>query len=131
CLDRHCPLSTCFLLFLLRRPPRPTLFPYTTLFRSREGDGRPAPLVPFGEEDHLAPRARAVRDVKPPAGRRGRQGRGRRYVLGGTHIGGLYPDNRPRLRSRYAESREILPFTPQRLRKGGTNSLDRHRQPRG
>src|SRR5690606_18349463 len=79
-------------------PRHPALLPYEAV---REGDGRPAPLVPFGEEDHLAPRARAVRDVKPPAGRRGRQGRGRRYVLGGTHIGGLYPDNRPRLRSRY------------------------------
>src|SRR5688572_32208931 len=25
----------CICLFMLRRPPRPTLFPYTTLFRSR------------------------------------------------------------------------------------------------
>src|SRR5947209_16485936 len=27
--------SLCFLLLMLRRPPRSTLFPYTTLFRSR------------------------------------------------------------------------------------------------
>src|SRR5689334_24670724 len=27
-------LFVCFLLLLLRRPPRSTLFPYTTLFRS-------------------------------------------------------------------------------------------------
>src|SRR2546427_9647410 len=26
---------------MTRRPPRSTLFPYTTLFRSREGQGRP------------------------------------------------------------------------------------------
>src|SRR5688572_32290412 len=26
---------------MIRRPPRSTLFPYTTLFRSNEGDGRP------------------------------------------------------------------------------------------
>src|SRR2546426_3607532 len=35
---------------MIRRPPRSTLFPYTTLFRSprgprRRGDGRRAPLV--------------------------------------------------------------------------------------
>src|SRR5437763_3305573 len=27
--------STCFFFLMLRRPPRSTLFPYTTLFRSR------------------------------------------------------------------------------------------------
>src|SRR3712207_7131553 len=26
---------------MIRRPPRSTLFPYTTLFRSAEGEGRP------------------------------------------------------------------------------------------
>src|SRR6266581_6049791 len=32
----YCPLSPCFFFFFLmiRRPPRSTLFPYTTLFRS-------------------------------------------------------------------------------------------------
>src|SRR5690242_21628313 len=36
----------CFLFFfMLRRPPRSTLFPYTTLFRSRQtwNDGMPGP----------------------------------------------------------------------------------------
>src|SRR5205814_9488585 len=33
----HCDLSFFFLL--IRRPPRSTLFPYTTLFRSREREG--------------------------------------------------------------------------------------------
>src|SRR5437660_3614051 len=28
---------------MIRRPPRSTLFPYTTLFRSRRGDGEPRP----------------------------------------------------------------------------------------
>src|SRR5688572_32485874 len=33
-------LSLFFFFFLMiRRPPRSTLFPYTTLFRSRAGDG--------------------------------------------------------------------------------------------
>src|SRR5690349_21952699 len=30
-----CPLFSFFFFFMLRRPPRSTLFPYTTLFRSR------------------------------------------------------------------------------------------------
>src|SRR5258707_15793467 len=33
-----CPLTSCFFFFfflMIRRPPRSTLFPYTTLFRSR------------------------------------------------------------------------------------------------
>src|SRR5256885_9456449 len=29
------PLSRCFFFLMIRRPPRSTLFPYTTLFRSR------------------------------------------------------------------------------------------------
>src|SRR5687768_18206346 len=31
--------SLCFFFLMLRRPPRSTLFPYTTLFRSRGRDG--------------------------------------------------------------------------------------------
>src|SRR2546427_2202752 len=30
---------TCFFFLMIRRPPRSTLFPYTTLFRSRERRG--------------------------------------------------------------------------------------------
>src|SRR5690242_21476370 len=30
-------MSSLFFFLMLRRPPRPTLFPYTTLFRSRRG----------------------------------------------------------------------------------------------
>src|SRR2546427_5765978 len=29
------PLNCCFFFLMIRRPPRSTLFPYTTLFRSR------------------------------------------------------------------------------------------------
>src|SRR3712207_7040159 len=37
---------------MIRRPPRSTLFPYTTLFRSLEGEGRVlADRVERGEED--------------------------------------------------------------------------------
>src|SRR5256885_16372996 len=47
-------LDTCFLLYsfffflMIRRPPRSTLFPYTTLFRSREirnGEQQPPPRL--------------------------------------------------------------------------------------
>src|SRR2546425_9668001 len=48
---------------MIRRPPRSTLFPYTTLFRSRRG-----------EEDHVARRLRGVGPHPPlqpvPAGGR-------------------------------------------------------------
>src|SRR2546429_6877757 len=30
---------------MIRRPPRSTLFPYTTLFRSRQGDGERVPTL--------------------------------------------------------------------------------------
>src|SRR3712207_8192993 len=33
---------------MIRRPPRSTLFPYTTLFRSREPGSSPAPPHPAG-----------------------------------------------------------------------------------
>src|SRR2546429_9888095 len=37
----HSVLILFFFFFLMiRRPPRSTLFPYTTLFRSRDADGR-------------------------------------------------------------------------------------------
>src|SRR2546422_8908196 len=32
---------------MIRRPPRSTLFPYTTLFRSQEGEVRRAEVVPL------------------------------------------------------------------------------------
>src|SRR5215204_6912647 len=35
--------SFCFFFLMIRRPPRSTLFPYTTLFRSRCAAGRPGP----------------------------------------------------------------------------------------
>src|SRR2546427_8987430 len=40
----------CFFFLMIRRPPRSTLFPYTTLFRSREGWTRGENLPGFGAE---------------------------------------------------------------------------------
>src|SRR5215216_7733059 len=36
-------LFVFFFFLMIRRPPRSTLFPYTTLFRSRTSDRRPGP----------------------------------------------------------------------------------------
>src|SRR5450432_4872281 len=55
--------SSLILFFLMiRRPPRSTLFPYTTLFRSRpapqglDPHGRPAPVAPAPQrsEEHTS-----------------------------------------------------------------------------
>src|SRR5215510_16229541 len=56
-----------FFFLMIRRPPRSTLFPYTTLFRSRRG--RPGPARRrVGESRQPAPRRRrgggALRDRK-------------------------------------------------------------------
>src|SRR2546426_10254996 len=49
------PLYALFFFFLMiRRPPRSTLFPYTTLFRSV--------AIVLGPENHAAPLALSVRD---------------------------------------------------------------------
>src|SRR6266480_4152990 len=42
----------CFFFLMIRRPPRSTLFPYTTLFRSRPAAGRSGP----GSRDWRPPR---------------------------------------------------------------------------
>src|SRR5438477_12381622 len=49
---------------MIRRPPRSTLFPYTTLFRSREAADRPhgAPGARGGDEGAAAPGA--ARDAR-------------------------------------------------------------------
>src|SRR5438477_2847874 len=39
---------------MIRRPPRSTLFPYTTLFRSEVPTGLPATLQPYAEDLHRA-----------------------------------------------------------------------------
>src|SRR5208283_5882780 len=48
----------CFFFLMIRRPPRSTLFPYTTLFRSRA-----RPLSP-PREDAPCPRRSRARDRK-------------------------------------------------------------------
>src|SRR3712207_9005847 len=66
---------------MIRRPPRSTLFPYTTLFRSRGVVDR------VGRDPHAlraGQRQRVQRDL-PPARNEGRAGpRGRTRLLGGV-----------------------------------------------
>src|SRR3712207_7857144 len=77
-----------FFFLMIRRPPRSTLFPYTTLFRSEQGEGRPVgspgeaasrPLSPW-ERDRVRDDQRAHRtkpcpsalsaSARPPADRK-------------------------------------------------------------
>src|SRR4030042_5870318 len=43
-----------FFFLMIRRPPRSTLFPYTTLFRSRQLPRAPGGPRPFGKTGSLA-----------------------------------------------------------------------------
>src|SRR4051812_50003356 len=44
-------MGICFFFLMIRRPPRSTLFPYTTLFRSAEPDRVEAKLRDHREDD--------------------------------------------------------------------------------
>src|SRR3712207_7629818 len=57
---------------MIRRPPRSTLFPYTTLFRSQSVHGR-APSPALGEGWHGAPRSVRVSSTHPPDAMAGRR----------------------------------------------------------
>src|SRR3712207_7905490 len=56
----------CFFILMIRRPPRSTLFPYTTLFRSgRPGGGEDQ----RGRHRDAEPRGRGQHHVPRPGGR--------------------------------------------------------------
>src|SRR6266487_5842191 len=50
-----CIILYCFFFLMIRRPPRSTLFPYTTLFRSDGGSGRGRGAGRRGREPLRAP----------------------------------------------------------------------------
>src|SRR5438045_6938589 len=56
------PFSCFFFFLMIRRPPRSTLFPYTTLFRSAAG--LPAAALGDAPADHRPERARRLGDRK-------------------------------------------------------------------
>src|SRR2546422_9751453 len=76
------PLFTLYFIFfflMIRRPPRSTLFPYTTLFRSANGRGESARCAPRctradfrAAENHIRQRRvrRSPRDLKGKSDRK-------------------------------------------------------------
>src|SRR5687768_18592323 len=52
-----------FFFLMIRRPPRSTLFPYTTLFRSRRGDRRAGAVDVGGHGQRGRDAREAVRDL--------------------------------------------------------------------
>src|SRR6266511_4821684 len=50
---RYCSLSFFFFFLMIRRPPRSTLFPYTTLFRSEAGQPHVWPSTCSITQEHL------------------------------------------------------------------------------
>src|SRR2546429_9947773 len=66
CLFTWYVACVCFFFFFLmiRRPPRSTLFPYTTLFRS---PGASWPVVPFLTVPRTVPACAVPSDAKPHA----------------------------------------------------------------
>src|SRR2546430_11081289 len=52
-------MSRCFFFLMIRRPPRSTLFPYTTLFRSSQECGSLEP------KDYGVALARAIGKIRP------------------------------------------------------------------
>src|SRR3712207_7193317 len=61
---------------MIRRPPRSTLFPYTTLFRSQSGPEIPQPLGADRSRGPLYARARPVRGLADYGGPPARPDRG-------------------------------------------------------
>src|SRR3989454_4521801 len=57
-------VSFLFFFLMIRRPPRSTLFPYTTLFRSREGEVRAA-LSPHERVDLVDDHEPCPREGRP------------------------------------------------------------------
>src|SRR5690349_24294849 len=78
--DTHCFIS--FFLLMLRRPPRSTLFPYTTLFRSRR-EGR---ALHHGLQPEQAAAALPARRLGLHGGHRGRAGDRKSTRLNSSHV---------------------------------------------
>src|SRR6266576_3088328 len=101
-----------FFFLMIRRPPRSTLFPYTTLFRSRmvaSGDGRP-PARPAAPPEAPTTRAgpRRARDGERPHARRRRVLLSRHHDQAGGLTAGVSPGRscvRPWRRARGAARR--------------------------
>src|SRR2546426_7633829 len=73
---------------MIRRPPRSTLFPYTTLFRSRVGAAGGSPVAPALQADRRAGRLDAADPAAPATARGGLGARGDRKStrLNSSHL---------------------------------------------
>src|SRR3712207_9057671 len=81
---RICERELSFFFLMIRRPPRSTLFPYTTLFRSCSGSSGWGPR----RDDHrpLPPRLGRRRGRGGPAARRSRDRKSTRLNSSHAHI---------------------------------------------
>src|SRR5690606_41755040 len=93
-------LSSSFFFFLLRRPPRSTLFPYTTLFRSQIHACRPA-----DPDDRLA---RIARDEGAGARCHGHRARARHHHQGEHRAPRIRRQERSEEHTSELQSRENL-----------------------
>src|SRR5438132_2618300 len=99
----------CLSFLMIRRPPRSTLFPYTTLFRSRhhhERDRQSGKRRRPPGDGHLVP---AVGDHVAPAGRRG---------------GDAHPEERDRKSTRLNSSHTVISYAVFCLKKKNSVSDD-------
>src|SRR6266478_8164207 len=95
---------------MIRRPPRSTLFPYTTLFRSRE---RALPLPLALLLPGAARPGRAPVDARPALGARARLGERRPRAAPRGRVGG---GGARLLLARAAQARRLPPAAPPRAR---------------
>src|SRR5580698_4774929 len=85
-----------FFFLMIRRPPRSTLFPYTTLFRSRHGEGLDPRLLggrsgtPGGRHGVLL-RGRRGQGAGSAIRRRGGEGEGQGEGRGDRAVHGVLP----------------------------------------
>src|SRR3712207_7973345 len=86
---------------MIRRPPRSTLFPYTTLFRSAQADHFIPPALQMGAS---LPLITPVREPAPPSSMPFQQPKGRMLVYWGCgeHVAGAQDRKSTRLNSSHA-----------------------------
>src|SRR3989440_5563018 len=103
-----------FFFLMIRRPPRSTLFPYTTLFRSAGGCVLELLRSPF---------------VAPAPGALGDRDRARlRHAGMGRRLGAQHDRRRPRIRGRHVHERDdVLYARPGRRRAPDADREDPHR----
>src|SRR5207253_9938900 len=122
-LPHYCPttfLTLPFFLLTIRRPPRSTLFPYTTLFRSRSDRVPPAQFRLRGSRARAA--RRELHGRARPDGRRGRPHREREVHPGNPAppaLGAPAGHGLRRRRRRAADRPRDAPPTPGARAAGG------------